>query len=243
MSQPKSSSLQRFAAAITANIIFGVLLTCVPVHFDLSRISEDSLILTLVVEILLVEVESYLFPAFTVWNERKLIARGTDEVLQRGSKLKNEAKKLMYGVWCYSGYDYDELRKYFQQEKELLKKSDGRILKIHRLININEAGQVNVQHHCEEFKDEILSEQYVVTAVKYHSREVLIVDRKKTLILCQDLFSKTVAGGIGPYDDSNWVASYVNEYEEPEKDNAAHRLKIDASNPTKSVEDWIKLNT
>jgi hypothetical protein len=247
MSQPRSGSLKRFASAIAFNIIFGVLLTLLPVRFDISKISENSLTLVLVVEILLVEVESYLFPAFAVWNEKKIIAKSPEEVLSRGFQLKNEAVGVIYGIWCYSGYDYPKLAIYFRQEKEILAKSKAKgkdhPLKIHRLINIGEAGDFNVEHHCREFKDEIINEQYVVTAVKYRSREFLIIDSKKALILCQDLISRTVAGGIGPYDDRNWVLSYVAEYEQIEKENATQRLKIDAANPIQSIRDWIKLNT
>lgn len=247
MSQPRSGSVKRFASAIGANIIFGILLTLLPVRFDISRINEDSLILVLVVEILLIEGESYLFPAFAVWNEKKIISKSPEEVLSRGSQLKNEAKEAIYGIWCYSGYDYINLATYFRQEKEIMAKSKAKDkdhpLKIHRLINIGEVGDFNVEHHCREFRDEIIDGQYVVTAVKYRSREFLIIDSKKALILCQDLISKNLAGGIGPYDDRNWVASYTTEYEQIEKENTTQRLQINATNPIQSIRDWIKVNT
>lgn len=182
-------------------------------------------------------------------GREKNIARSPEEVLSRGSQIKNEAKEVIYGIWCYSGYDYIKLATYFRQDKENMAKSRAKDkdhpLKIHRLINVGEAKDINVEHHCREFKDEIIDEQYIVTAVKYRSREFLIVDNKKALILCQDLISQNLAGGIGPYDDANWVGSYITEYEQIEKDNATRRLKINRAdpNPVQTIRNWIKLNT
>ena len=76
-----------------------------------------------------------------------------------------------------------------------------------------------------------------MTSVDYHSREFLIVDHKKALILYQDLCAKDIGGGLGPYDEPYWVASYDNEFEELEK--SGDRLTMDNSNWQQRINEWI----
>lgn len=232
MSQTTETSMKAFAAIIIADIFFGVLIFFAT-WINLGEPVMDSLLFTFVTEILMIEVQSIFFPAVSLWSARKLIARGSDKVLARGEKLRNEADNRIYGVWCYSGHAYPKLTDYFRTEKKLMDKG----VEIHRLINVKEVGEHKAKKHCEEFKDEIVSGKYIITSVGYHSREVLIVDRKKALILYQNLCAKDVAGGIGPYDDPNWVAGYADEYEELES--AGNTLVIDPSNAEESIADWV----
>jgi len=235
MAQRREVGLLAFVAVTILNIILGGITLLATAQFDWSRINTDGWVLTLVTEILIIEVESILFPAYAVWRERRFILKGASAVLSRGDKLKNEAKKCIYGVWCYSGYNYDELANYFRKEKELIKKG----VEVHRLVNIELVGKANARKHCEDFKDEIIGGHYILTSVKYHSREFLIVDHKKALILYQDLCAKDVGGGIGPHDEPYWVASYDNEYEELEK--SGNRLTMDSSNWQQRIDEWIDL--
>lgn len=234
MTQAVTASTKTYAAFLIADIILAVVILY-GTWIQHKQPILDSLLLTFVAVILIIEVQSILLPAVSVWSERRLIVKGVSKVLSRADKLRKEAEQSVYGLWCYAGYAYPELTEYFRKEKALIEKG----VIVHRLINIEYVGKEKAKKHGEMFKDEIIAGKYVLTAVNYHSREVIIIDRKKALILYQNLYAKDVAGGIGPYDDPNWVASYANEYEELEK--AGTPLEIDRSNPQKSIEKWINL--
>lgn len=228
-----STSSRAVLLALIADLVFGLVILYAVTGFKPSQID---ILIIIVTEILLIEIESIMIPAFGAWAERRLIVKGTSTALSKSAKLREEAKRFIYGVWCYSGYHYPELDEYFRREKELIKKG----IKVHRIINVETAGIENVKKHCEDFKDEIANGNYIVTSVGYHSREFIVADRKKVFILYQDLAAKDVGGGLGPLDDPNWIASYADEFEELERPGL--RLHIDLANPGKSIEDWINLS-
>jgi hypothetical protein len=186
----------------------------------------------------LLEIESKVVPIASIFEERKLIVKGADKALPRGEKISQKAEKCVYGIWCYHGYDEKKLNDYFEKERELMKK-----VEFHRLINIDRAGKERVRKHCRRFEKEISSSQYVVTAVKYHSREFLVIDRaKNVLILTQNLFSEDIAGALGPFDDEHTVAGFANEYEELERNSQANRLILVPGKEDQCIDDWIGKN-
>jgi len=237
MSQTENHKMA-FVAIIIVDVLYGLMFLYVSSGFQISKMNIDETILLFVSEILLIQLETTFFPAIAVWRELRTIVKGGSAVLLRGEKLRKEATHSIYGLWCYSGYEWEELSEYFRKEKALMKEKPR--VEFHRLMNVQIVGADKAKEHCDSFKEEIRSGRYVVTAVKYHSREFLIVDRKKLLILYQDMFSKSVGGGIGPCDERDMVAGFADEYEELERENKDRKLNITSeAEAQKNIADWI----
>jgi hypothetical protein len=219
--------------------VLGIIVIWASNELSFSKISIESLTLTIVVEVFLLEIESKLVPIATIFEERKLIVQGADKALPRGERISQKADNCVYGIWCYHGYNEERLNDYYEKERELMKK-----IEFHRLINIEKAGIERVRRHCRRFEKEISSGQYVVTAVKYHSREFLVIDKSRyVLILTQNLFSEDIAGALGPFDEEHTVRGFANEYEELEKNSQANRLVLVPGKEDQSIDDWIAKNT
>lgn len=206
---------------------------------NFTDMSLESVTITFVIEIFLIEIEEHFVPAMDILvtsiGEHRLLAIGEKTALSRSRKLREKAEECVYGIWCYPGYNDKRLEAYFDPEKKIMKKAE-----VHRLINVELIGADKVKKHCMKLMDEIISGKYVVYAADYHNREFLIVDHRHLFILIQNLISKDVAGGIGPFDNQHLVGGFQNEYDEMEKEFAKHRLIItDRNLAEKNIDDWI----